>query len=154
MSNPIPTLLPAFLIQHSGVARVFFTIASNTPGPEASQLQTVLVVQPRWSSECKSCAPGDLAAQGYGHYPGTRSVHHSWIVSRRVQIFLKEPSIDKYFEQTSPSVSPGRQLSEANATGRVRKLWYFLSTHRDPCIIVYSITICRGVAWPPNLGRL
>ena len=85
----------------SGVARGFFTIASNTPGPEASQLQTNRNYGTGGASECKSCAPGDLAA-------------------RRVQIFLKEPPSRRhqYFEQketTSPSVSPGRQLSEANA---------------------------------------
>ena len=111
---------PVTTSMFSGVARVFFTIASNTPGPEASQLQTNGNYGTGGASECKSCAPGDLAAQGYGHYPSMRRlrVHRSWVVSRRVQISQQTSSIDKYFEQketTSPSVSPGRQLSEANA---------------------------------------
>ena len=59
----------------SGIARGFFTIASNTPGPEASQLQTHRNYGTGGAPECKSCAPGDLAAQGYGHYPGMRRLH-------------------------------------------------------------------------------
>ena len=142
-------------------SQVFFSLLLAIPQalrPHNFRLieTTVLVVQPRWSG--KSCAPGDLAAQGYGPYPGMRRlrIHHSWVVNRASE---QTSSIDKYFEQTSPSVSPGRQLSEANARfveGQSQKTLVFLinASRSVLCIIVYSITICRGVTWPPNLGRL
>ena len=129
-------------VEGSGVARGFFTIASNTPGPNFRLIETTLVVvQPRWSvgvqlvrtwrSGSSRLRPLSGYAQNTCSPLMGRKPKSAHLLKRASQ---QTSSIDnlKYFEQTSPSVSPGRQLSEANGKGRVRKLWYFLSTHRDP----------------------
>ena len=144
-------------------SQVFFTIASNTPGPEASQLQTHRNYG-RWSVESKSCAPGDLAAQGYGHYPGMRRlrVHHSWVVSRRVQIFLKEPPSRRHLSTNISSRHrlqchlggsfPRRMLMFVEGQSQKTLVFLINASRFVLFIIVYSITKCRGVAWPPNLS--
>ena len=142
----------------SGVARVFSLLLAIPQALKPHNFRlietTVLVVG---ASECKSCAPGDLAAQGYGHYPGMHRlrVHHSWVVSRRVQIFLPADviyrQIFRAFSVTWAAAFPGERLF---VEGQSQKTLVFLiNVSRSVlCIIVYSITICRSVAWPPNLG--
>ena len=105
----------------SGVARVFFTIASNTASPEASQLQTHRNYG-RWSvgeQIVRTWRSGSSRLRPLSGYAQTtrsplmgRKPKSADLLKRASQ---QTSSIDKYFEQTSPSVSPGRQLSEANA---------------------------------------
>ena len=139
-------------------SQVFFTIASNTPGPEASQLQTnrnygtggaaslELQIVRTWRSGSSRLRPLSGYAQTTCSPLMGRKPKSADLFKRASQ---QTSSIDKYFEQkekTSPSVSPGRQLSEANARQSQKTLLLLINASRSVlCIIVYSITICRGV---------
>ena len=158
-------------VAFSGVARFFFTIASNTPGPEAPQLQTHRNYGTAW---CRGAASLERRSANRVHLEIWQlkvtatirrlRVHHSWVLGRRVQLFLKKPPSRRHLWTSISSRHrlqchlggslPRRILMFVE--GRSQKTLVFLinASRSVLCIIVYSITICRGVAWPPNLERL
>ena len=135
----------------------FFTVASNTPGPEASQLQThrnygtgrwsvgVQIVR-TWRSGSSRLRPLSGHAQTTRSPLMGRKPKSADLLTSRRHLSTNISSLQchlggSFLRRTLMFVEGQSQKS----------LVFLINASRSVlCIIVYSITVCRGVAWPPN----